>query len=180
MSCLLHIIFIGSVILRGDYIYTMFIAVSMDGNNQTLPIAFGLGMTNNVFPDSYHRYTSKSMSCICAQELVEQNIGTFVLYEIQLIYYVLSDIGHVKWATTYFPNIRWNEIKIHIPKFMLVLSINQCNVLIIMFTESIHDYIQRCFDERGLMGGRLTSVLSRMQKWFVMMIMQGIMFIGLL
>nr|KAJ0202399.1 hypothetical protein LSAT_V11C600314060 [Lactuca sativa] len=46
--CLLHVIYIGSVRLRGDHLKTMFVAVAMDENNHTLPIAFGMGVTNNV------------------------------------------------------------------------------------------------------------------------------------
>nr|KAJ0208661.1 hypothetical protein LSAT_V11C400166190 [Lactuca sativa] len=48
IGCLLLVIFICSMHLRGDYLNTMFILVVMDVNNQTLPIAFGLGMVNNV------------------------------------------------------------------------------------------------------------------------------------
>nr|KAJ0192352.1 hypothetical protein LSAT_V11C800453110 [Lactuca sativa] len=48
IGCLLYVIFVGSVCLRGDYLNTMFVAVSMDGNNQTITITFGLGVENNV------------------------------------------------------------------------------------------------------------------------------------
>ncbi|CAI9268853.1 unnamed protein product [Lactuca saligna] len=37
-----------NVRIRGDYLNSMFVAVAMDGNNNTTPIAFGIGVTNNV------------------------------------------------------------------------------------------------------------------------------------
>nr|KAJ0191657.1 hypothetical protein LSAT_V11C800435790 [Lactuca sativa] len=46
---LLHVIFIVSVPLRGDYLKTMFVAVAIDENNQILPIAFGLAVKNNLY-----------------------------------------------------------------------------------------------------------------------------------
>nr|KAJ0186145.1 hypothetical protein LSAT_V11C900498940 [Lactuca sativa] len=94
IGCLLSVIFIGSVLLRWDYLMIMFIAFAMDENNHTLPIAFGNGVTNNfliwlkeahkedmevsfltimddAFLDSYHGIILSLSSCICEQELVE-------------------------------------------------------------------------------------------------------------
>nr|KAJ0225786.1 hypothetical protein LSAT_V11C100034400 [Lactuca sativa] len=45
---MLLVIFIGNVRIRGEYLNSMFIAVAMDGNNNTTPIAFGIGVANNV------------------------------------------------------------------------------------------------------------------------------------
>nr|KAJ0201852.1 hypothetical protein LSAT_V11C600324940 [Lactuca sativa] len=91
ICCFLHVIFIYSVHLRGDHLKTMFIAVVINENNQTIHIAFALAMENkslllymvpyegrevsfitniddvvssyieHVFSDSYHGYTSKSV-----------------------------------------------------------------------------------------------------------------------
>nr|KAJ0189129.1 hypothetical protein LSAT_V11C800396290 [Lactuca sativa] len=107
----------------------------------------------HVFPDSYHGYTSKIYA---HKRRIWQNITTFVLNDIQLITMsdfeenicrltpdareILTNIGHAKWARVYFPNIRWNVVNIDVPHFF-VLWVNQCNVLIIMLTESIRDYI---------------------------------------
>ena len=44
-------------------------------------------------------------------------------------------------------------LNIDSPQFLLVLSVNHRNVLIILLTEVIRDYTQQTFDERGLMGG---------------------------
>lgn len=44
----MFVIFIGIVCVRGDYLKTMFIAVAIDINNQTLPTTFGVDVTNNV------------------------------------------------------------------------------------------------------------------------------------
>nr|KAJ0228630.1 hypothetical protein LSAT_V11C100000780 [Lactuca sativa] len=38
-----------SVCLREDYLKTMFAAVTIEGNNQALPIAFGPAMGNNLY-----------------------------------------------------------------------------------------------------------------------------------
>nr|KAJ0188970.1 hypothetical protein LSAT_V11C800427210 [Lactuca sativa] len=83
IGCLLSVVFIGSVYLREYHLNTMFVAVAIDENNQTLPIAFGMAEENNidcctwflmklkelsfvtniddVFLDSYHGYTGKSV-----------------------------------------------------------------------------------------------------------------------
>lgn len=50
IGCYRSVIFTGSVCLRGDYLNIVFIVVVMDGNNQALPIEFGIGATNNVDP----------------------------------------------------------------------------------------------------------------------------------
>nr|KAJ0188459.1 hypothetical protein LSAT_V11C900494690 [Lactuca sativa] len=48
LRCMLSVIFIGSVRIRGEYVNSMFVAVSMDGNNNTTPIEFGIEVANNV------------------------------------------------------------------------------------------------------------------------------------
>nr|KAJ0212118.1 hypothetical protein LSAT_V11C400160800 [Lactuca sativa] len=45
---MLPVIFIGSVCIRGEYLNSMFVAVDMDGNNNTMQIAFCIGVANNV------------------------------------------------------------------------------------------------------------------------------------
>ena len=45
---MLSVIFIESVRIRGEYLNSMFVAIAMDGNNNTTPIAFGIGVANNV------------------------------------------------------------------------------------------------------------------------------------
>nr|KAJ0195928.1 hypothetical protein LSAT_V11C700356550 [Lactuca sativa] len=68
----------------------------------------------------------------------------------------------ILYAIPYFPNIRWNVINIDIPQFLLVLSVNQHNVLIITLIEAIRDYIPHTFVECSFMGGKisLTSILT--------------------
>lgn len=44
----MYVIFIGSVCLRGDYLNIMFIVMAMDENNQTLLLAIGLAVENNL------------------------------------------------------------------------------------------------------------------------------------
>nr|KAJ0209830.1 hypothetical protein LSAT_V11C400161980 [Lactuca sativa] len=109
--------------------------------------------------DSYHGYTSKSVfkymhtrgvSGRTLQSLfwMTSNSYTMSKFEENLCHLtpdareVLTNIGHTKWARAYFPNIRWNVVNIDVPHFF-VLSVNQRNVLIIMLTEAIRDYIQR-------------------------------------
>nr|KAJ0189219.1 hypothetical protein LSAT_V11C800401270 [Lactuca sativa] len=45
---MLLVIFIGSVRIRGEYLNSMFVAVAMDGNNNTTAIAFSIRVANNV------------------------------------------------------------------------------------------------------------------------------------
>nr|KAJ0219180.1 hypothetical protein LSAT_V11C300112980 [Lactuca sativa] len=140
VSCLLHVIFIGSVSLRGDHLNIMFITVSMNGNNMTLHIAFSLGMINNVDFCTWFLMRLKEAFREGREVLFITNMDDVTnfcigqdlcLDDIQLIYHVyfeqnlcqlthdahevLVNIGHAKWARTYFPNIRWNILKIDIP-----------------------------------------------------------------
>nr|KAJ0223080.1 hypothetical protein LSAT_V11C200064920 [Lactuca sativa] len=48
LGCMLPVIFIDSVHIQGEYLNSMFIAVAMGGNKNTTPIAFGIGVANNV------------------------------------------------------------------------------------------------------------------------------------
>ncbi|XP_023729840.1 uncharacterized protein LOC111877558 [Lactuca sativa] len=48
LGCMLPVIFIDSVRIRGEYLNSMFVAIAMDGRNNTTPIAFGIGVANNV------------------------------------------------------------------------------------------------------------------------------------
>nr|KAJ0212858.1 hypothetical protein LSAT_V11C400192710 [Lactuca sativa] len=48
INCFLSVIFIGSVHLRGNYLKTMFVVVTKDGNNLNFPIAFGTAVENNL------------------------------------------------------------------------------------------------------------------------------------
>nr|KAJ0210515.1 hypothetical protein LSAT_V11C400160820 [Lactuca sativa] len=53
VNCFLLVLYIGSVRLRGDYLKTMFVAVAKDGNNLTIPIAFGMAFENNVVSSTW-------------------------------------------------------------------------------------------------------------------------------
>nr|KAJ0210053.1 hypothetical protein LSAT_V11C400182870 [Lactuca sativa] len=50
LRSMLLVIFIGSVRIRGESLNSMFVAIDMDGNNNTTPIAFGIVVANNVNP----------------------------------------------------------------------------------------------------------------------------------
>nr|KAJ0206782.1 hypothetical protein LSAT_V11C500234790 [Lactuca sativa] len=49
IGCFLSVIFIGSVSLREEYIKTTFLVVAIHENNQTLLIAFGMTVKNNIY-----------------------------------------------------------------------------------------------------------------------------------
>nr|KAJ0194980.1 hypothetical protein LSAT_V11C700351690 [Lactuca sativa] len=154
IGCFLPVILIGNVPLRREYLKTMFIAVAINENNQTLNIAFVLVVENNLYCCIWFvirlrkalRQDNVVSSCIehvfpkflslCVQVYVHkrrlwQNITTFVLDDIQLIYQnfrrltpdareMLANIGHAKWERAYFPNIRWNVVNINVPLFCVI------------------------------------------------------------
>nr|KAJ0195894.1 hypothetical protein LSAT_V11C700375820 [Lactuca sativa] len=53
VNCFLPVLYIGSVCLKGDYLKTIFVAVAKDGNNLTIPIAFGMAVENNVVSSTW-------------------------------------------------------------------------------------------------------------------------------
>nr|KAJ0189800.1 hypothetical protein LSAT_V11C800437630 [Lactuca sativa] len=56
------IIIIHGAHLKGEYLDTMFLVVGMDGNNQILPIAFGVGKTES--EESWIWFLSRLQECI--------------------------------------------------------------------------------------------------------------------
>nr|KAJ0201467.1 hypothetical protein LSAT_V11C600315120 [Lactuca sativa] len=191
LGCMLPVIFIGIVRIRGEYLNSMFVAVVMDGNNNTTPITFGIGVTNNVnsctwilmrlkdaigegrevafiinmddivssfvgqvFPDTYHGYSSKSVLIYCSLRIGQSTNLDYLFFRACKAYTtqdfqkpfsklsydareVLANIGKTKWAQAYFPNIHWNVLNINIPEFLLVVSVTQRNVPIIMLIDAI-------------------------------------------
>nr|KAJ0201838.1 hypothetical protein LSAT_V11C600312100 [Lactuca sativa] len=186
----------------------MFVVVAIEGNNHTIPIAFGLVVENNpyylvpyeirrsseigsciqhVLSDSYQGYTSNSVfkymltrgfSGRTIQPLFWMTSNSYIVsdfeenFRLMLVKCLPTSVMRND-ARDYFPNIRWNVVNIDVLNFF-VLSVNQCNVPMIMLTEETRDYIQRTFDERRLMTASLTTVLTpyvkmmlhkRMQKF---------------
>nr|KAJ0213752.1 hypothetical protein LSAT_V11C400191570 [Lactuca sativa] len=60
--CLLPIIFIDGSHLKTKYLGTMFLAIGLDGTNQILPIAFGVGRTKH--GESWIWFLSRLKECI--------------------------------------------------------------------------------------------------------------------
>nr|KAJ0221789.1 hypothetical protein LSAT_V11C200055000 [Lactuca sativa] len=52
LGCMLLVIFIGSVRIRGEYLIAMFVGVAMDENNSIMPIAFGIRVMLTLVPGS--------------------------------------------------------------------------------------------------------------------------------
>lgn len=48
IGCMLHVIFIGGVCIRGDYLNTMFVAVAVIGNNNAITIEFSIDVEVNI------------------------------------------------------------------------------------------------------------------------------------
>ncbi|XP_023729221.2 uncharacterized protein LOC111876892 [Lactuca sativa] len=219
LGCMLPVIFIGSVRIRGEYLNAVFVAVAMDGNNNTTPIAFGIGVANNVnsctwflmrlkdaigegrevafitnmddttsscigqvFLDAYHGYSSKSVLiyfrlrvgqstnldyfffCVCKAYTTQYFQQSFSKLSYDA-HEVLANIGNMKWAWAYFPNIRWNVLNINIPEFLLVLSVTQCNVPIVTLIDAIVQYIQQTWMLSTIFTSYTEMVLQRrMQK----------------
>nr|KAJ0215304.1 hypothetical protein LSAT_V11C300102100 [Lactuca sativa] len=57
---------------------------------------------------------------------------------------VIADIGHVKWARSYFPNLHWNVVNIDVPHFFWCYRL----------TEATRYNIQQTFIERSLMANK--------------------------
>nr|KAJ0221904.1 hypothetical protein LSAT_V11C200056370 [Lactuca sativa] len=190
---MLPVIFLGNVRIRGEYLNSMFVAVAVDGNNNTTPIAFGIGVESNVnsctwflmrlkdaigegrevafitdmddticsyvdqvFPDAYHGYSSKSVLISCLLRIGHRK----KLDYFHAAHEVLANIINKKWARAYSPNIRWNVLNINILEFPLVLSVSQHNVPIILLIYKIVQYIQQTFAERSVIGGLLSTVFT--------------------
>ncbi|KAL7608125.1 hypothetical protein Lser_V15G12923 [Lactuca serriola] len=122
-----------------------------------------------VFPDAYHGYSSNSVLNYCQLRIVQSRNLDYLFFHVCKAYItqdfqqtfsklnhgaqeVLHNIGHMKWARAYFPNIRWNVLNIKIPEFLMVLSVSQHNVLIITLIDVIVQHIQQTFAERCVMG----------------------------
>nr|KAJ0199560.1 hypothetical protein LSAT_V11C600307740 [Lactuca sativa] len=155
----------------------MFTTVAMDGNNQTLLIAFCLGVTHNV--NSCTQFLVRTKEALREARKVSlitnldnvipfslgRNIVTFVLVYMQIIYLsdfqqtfcqklfdapeVLANIDYTKWARPYFPNIPWNVLNI-----------------------DILDILHGIFVQHGLMKGMLIGVLTPYVEMVLHMKMQ--------
>ncbi|KAK9065818.1 hypothetical protein SSX86_015219 [Deinandra increscens subsp. villosa] len=66
INCLRSVIIVDGAHLKGEFKGTMFLAVAMDGNNQILPLAYGIGKTES--GESWTWFLSKLKECIGSQE----------------------------------------------------------------------------------------------------------------
>lgn len=61
LSTTLPVIFLECLPLNGPYVHTMYVAVSVDGNHQPLPIAIGLGISESL--DSWTWFLMRLHEC---------------------------------------------------------------------------------------------------------------------
>nr|KAJ0201329.1 hypothetical protein LSAT_V11C600312290 [Lactuca sativa] len=105
----------------------MFLAIVINRNNKTLPIAF-----EHVFPLSNHEYTCKSVlkymrtrgvSGRTLQPFFWMTSNSYIVSHFEENFHrmppgaheMLANIGHAKWIRAYFPNIRWNVVNNDVP-----------------------------------------------------------------
>nr|KAJ0221734.1 hypothetical protein LSAT_V11C200083050 [Lactuca sativa] len=174
---LLPVIFICSVPLRGDYLKTMFVAVVIDRNNQTLPIAFGLVVENNLYYYTWFLMRLKEALTQGKEVVFITNMDNVISSCIEHVFLILIMSILLKNITTLFWMISNSNTMsdfeenfcrltpdahstLMFPNVFLVLSVNQRNVPIITLTEAIRDYIQRNFVKRSLMAERLINLLT--------------------
>nr|KAJ0216651.1 hypothetical protein LSAT_V11C300119800 [Lactuca sativa] len=123
---------------------------------------------DNVFTDSYHGYTCKSVhrylrtrvgSGRSLKTLYWRTLKSYTMFIFEQNFSrlsrdareVLTNIDHLKWARAYFLIIRWNVLHMEVPQYFSVLSLNQRNVPIITLIEGIREYMQNTFVERSIM-----------------------------
>nr|KAJ0188150.1 hypothetical protein LSAT_V11C900472720 [Lactuca sativa] len=149
IGCFLSFIFIDSVCLRVEnnlYCCTWFLMRLKETLKQDREISFITNMDDvvsscidHVFPDFYHGYTSKSVfkymhtrgiSDRTLEHFFWMTTNSYIVSNFEENFRwlnpdareVLANIGHVKWAKAYFPNIRWNVINIDVPKKKIGVS----------------------------------------------------------
>nr|KAJ0190039.1 hypothetical protein LSAT_V11C800450960 [Lactuca sativa] len=180
------------VAIRCVYLNSIFVAAAMDGNNNTTPIAFGIGVSNNVNSSTWFLIRLKDairegreVALITdMDDTISSYVGqvfrdaymffrackAYTTQDFQQSFSKLShatreflaNIGNKKWTQAYFLNI-------NIPEFLLVLSVMQHNVPIISLIDTIVQYIQQTFAERRMLSTIFTPYVEmvlhrRMQK----------------
>nr|KAJ0222710.1 hypothetical protein LSAT_V11C200056380 [Lactuca sativa] len=136
---------------------------------------------DNVFTDSYHGYTYKSVhkylrtrvgSGRSVETLYWRTLKSYTMSIFKQNFSrlsrdareVLTNIGHPKWARSYFLIIRWNVLDMEVPQYFSELSLNQRNVPIITLIEGICAYMQNTFFERSILADLNTHTCS-CGKW---------------
>ncbi|XP_022014464.1 uncharacterized protein LOC110913956 [Helianthus annuus] len=94
------VVIIDAAHLKGEFKGTLFLAVGMDGNNQILPLAYGIGKSED--GESWTWFLSKLRDCV--GEIADMAIISDRANSI----HVLTNIGFCRWARAHCPGNRYH------------------------------------------------------------------------
>ncbi|XP_022041232.1 uncharacterized protein LOC110943808 [Helianthus annuus] len=170
------VVIIDAAHLKGEFKGTLFLAVGMDGNNQILPISYGIGKSED--GESWTWFLSKLKECI--GEIPEMAIISDRANSIHLalwwkicksyrlsdfnesfnalclavprVRHTLTSIGFGRWARVHCPCNRYHYMTSNSAESINALSRHSRKMSVTQLLEFFRQYVQKWFYDRCLQG----------------------------
>ncbi|XP_022013727.1 uncharacterized protein LOC110913190 [Helianthus annuus] len=147
------VVIIDAAHLKGEFKGTLFLAVGMDGNNQILPLAYGIGKSED--GESWTWFLSKLRDCV--GEIADMAIISDRANSI----HVLTNIGFGRWARAHCPGNRYHYMTSNSAESINSLSRFSRKMPITQLIEFFRESVQKWFYDRRLQGMQESHSLTQ-------------------